>query len=61
METLSNSTINQISLLRTVTQSLYDMSTVINKTFEHQSRILRAAALNIKAWEIQVRKNCFKH
>ncbi|KAI6226224.1 V-type proton ATPase subunit a [Aphelenchoides fujianensis] len=35
---------------------LNDMGTVINKTLEHRDRVLHAAALNLRIWEIQVLK-----
>ncbi|CAD5215997.1 unnamed protein product [Bursaphelenchus xylophilus] len=35
---------------------LQDLNTVIYKTLEHRERVLHAAALNVKTWEIQVLK-----
>ncbi|CAD5211855.1 unnamed protein product [Bursaphelenchus okinawaensis] len=35
---------------------LQDLNTVIYKTLEHRERVLHAAALNIRTWEIQVLK-----
>uniref|UniRef100_A0A914BYS9 V-type proton ATPase subunit a n=1 Tax=Acrobeloides nanus TaxID=290746 RepID=A0A914BYS9_9BILA len=43
-------------LLISVTNRLEDMRTVIGKTLEHRERVLNAASLNMKSWEIQVLK-----
>ncbi|KAI6218255.1 V-type proton ATPase subunit a [Aphelenchoides besseyi] len=44
------------SLYSAAESRLKDMSTVINKTLEHRDRVLHAASLNLKIWEIQVLK-----
>lgn len=41
-------------LLESTTQRLRDMNTVIYKTFEHRDRVLHAASLNLRTWEVQV-------
>uniref|UniRef100_A0A914EDI9 V-type proton ATPase subunit a n=1 Tax=Acrobeloides nanus TaxID=290746 RepID=A0A914EDI9_9BILA len=43
-------------LLISVQNRLEDMRTVIGKTLEHRERVLNAASLNMKSWEIQVLK-----
>ncbi|KAI6179364.1 V-type proton ATPase subunit a [Aphelenchoides besseyi] len=44
------------SLYSAAESRLKDMSTVISKTLEHRDRVLHAASLNLKIWEIQVLK-----
>lgn len=42
------------ALLDSAKHRLNDMSTVIYKTLEHRDRVLHAASLNLRSWEIQV-------
>ncbi|KAI6184450.1 V-type proton ATPase subunit a [Aphelenchoides bicaudatus] len=44
------------SLLDSAIHRLNDMGTVIYKTLEHRDRVLHAASLNLRTWEIQVLK-----
>lgn len=42
------------TLLLAAEGRLNDMGTVINKTLEHRDRVLHAAAVNLRIWEVQV-------
>ncbi|KAI1708116.1 v-type ATPase subunit family domain-containing protein [Ditylenchus destructor] len=56
IDNCSESPVARLGLLHSVMTRLEDMQTVISKTVEHRDRVLKAAALNIKMWSIQVLK-----
>uniref|UniRef100_A0A915DXA4 V-type proton ATPase subunit a n=1 Tax=Ditylenchus dipsaci TaxID=166011 RepID=A0A915DXA4_9BILA len=56
VENCTENAVARSELLRSVVIRLEDMNTVVGKTLEHHQRVLNAAALNIKKWDIQVLK-----